>query len=222
MAYPPSGPIAYPPAYPPPLGGVRVDKNWMGITSLILGLLGGGVLGAIFGGLGISAAKEGRATNRTMAIWGLVLNITVPVLLVTGFLVTAVTTGGLSDDQVLYTKIAVGECVKEPAGWNNEGKVISVRYFTRVACDKPHWGQVYYRGVLESDSYPAHDQMVTLSEDACYSDPAMAKIVPEHFDQAYVTYFYPTREAWKNFDHSVVCLTFDHDHSLAESWVVER
>jgi len=61
-------------------------KNGMGIASLVLGIvmivLGAlpfiwitGVLGIIFGAIGINRAKSGQATNKTMAIWGLVLSI---------------------------------------------------------------------------------------------------------------------------------------------------
>ncbi len=219
-AYPPPHPAAYPPAYPPPLGVIRVDRNWMGITSLVLGLMGGGLLGAIFGGLGISAAKVGRATNKTMATWGLVLNISVPVILVGGFLSVGLATGGFVDDRVPYTKIAVGECVQRPPGLSGEGKETSVRYFTRVPCDEKHWGQLYHRGVLRSGDYPSKEEMVRLSDDACYSEEAMATINPEHFDETYVTYFYPKQEAWDSFDRSVLCFAFDRDHTLAESWVV--
>jgi hypothetical protein len=221
----PTPPSAYPPGYPPtsppPLGAIRVDRNWMGVTSLVLGLMGGGPLGAIFGGLGISAAKVGRATNKTMATWGLVLNISMPIILVGGFLEAGLATGGFVDNRVPYTKIAVGECVQRPAGLNGEGQETSVRYFTRVPCDEKHWGQVYHRGVLRSGDYPSKEEMVALSEDACYSDEAMAKISPEHLDEIYVTYFYPKQEAWDNFDRSVLCFVFDRDHTLAESWVVE-
>ncbi|NTV40466.1 MAG: hypothetical protein HGA51_11015, partial [Demequinaceae bacterium] len=227
--YPQAGPQAYPSAYPPPYpsayaasaGGARPDRNWMGITSLVLGLLGGGLLGAIFGGLGISAAKEGRATNKTMATWGLVLNIAIPVLLVGGFVVMGIVSGGLSDDQVRYDKVAVGECVQTPPGWNDEGKDFEVQYFTRVACDEEHWGQVYHRGPLGGGAYPSDDELMALSEEACYSEEGMAKIVPEHFDEAYVAYFFPTRDAWNSYDRSVVCFTFDGEHALSESWVVE-
>jgi len=220
VAYPPTYPVAYPPTYPPPVGSVRVDRNWMGITSLVLGLMGGGLLGAIFGGLGISAAKVGRATNKTMATWGLVLNIAMPVLLLGAFLAVGVATGGFVDQRVPFTQIAVGECVQRPAGLSGDGKEASVRYFTRVPCDQKHWGQLYHRGVLPNGEYPSKDEMVALSRDACYSKEAMATIAPEHFDETYVTYFYPKQEAWDNFDRSALCFVFDRDHTLTESWVV--
>lgn len=223
VPYPPQGTPQYPPPVGPPLPpgqvGATTQRNWMGITSLVLGLLGGGILGAVFGGLGISAANEGRATNKTMAIWGLVLNISIPVLLVGGFLAMGFATGGFSDDRMAYTDLAVGECIKQPAEWNSDGKAYSVRYVTRVACNEPHWGQVYHRGVLSGGDYPSGEELTALSRQECATEAAMAAIVPEHFDEAYVTYFVPTQASWGDFDRSVVCFTFDRDHTLAESWV---
>lgn len=73
------------------IGGFTMDstttnRNGMGIASLVLGIimvaLGAlpivwiaGVLGIIFGAIGVKRANRGEATNRTMAIWGLVLSI---------------------------------------------------------------------------------------------------------------------------------------------------
>jgi len=167
------------------------------------------------------AANEGRATNKTMAIWSLVLNLALPVLLVGGFLVGGLASGGLADDQVPYNKLAVGECVKEPAGWTGDDKGFGVRNFTRVTCDQEHWGQVYHRALVPGSEYPSDDERVALSEEACYSEQAMAKIAPEHFDEAYVYPFFPTEAAWDRFDRTAICFVFDDDHSLAESWVVE-
>lgn len=61
-------------------------KNGMGIASLVLGIimivLGAlpfiwiaGVLGIVFGAIGIKRTKDGQATNKNVAIWGLVLSI---------------------------------------------------------------------------------------------------------------------------------------------------
>lgn len=54
----------------------------MGIAGLVLGiislLLFGfilGILAIIFSSIGIQRANNGQATNKTMAIWGLVLGI---------------------------------------------------------------------------------------------------------------------------------------------------
>lgn len=68
-----------PPTYATP--PVR-PQNGMGIAGLVLGiislLLFGfilGILAIIFSSIGIQRANNGQATNKTMAIWGLVLGI---------------------------------------------------------------------------------------------------------------------------------------------------
>jgi len=219
-AYPPAFPPPYPPAYASPLQSTREDRNWMGTTSLVLGLMGGGILGAVFGALGISAANEGRASNKKTAVWGLVLNLTMPVLVVGGFLVMGLAAGGLSDDRVDYADLAVGECVQEPLGWNDAGRELPSRNVTRIPCSEPHWGQVYHRARLAFGAYPGDDGVEAAAAEECYSDAAMGNILDAHFDDAYVTYLTPTEETWRAADRSVVCLTFDRDHTADDSWVV--
>jgi len=217
------------PQYPPPvgaplgqpLGAPTTQRNWMGIVSLILGLLGGGLLGAIFGGLGISGAKRGIATNRTMAVWGLVLNIAVPVLLFGGFVVAGLVSGSLSEDRISFDAVAVGECVQVPGGWNDDAAELSSDYVTRVPCDETHWGQVYYRGMLEGTVYPGDDESQFAAEDLCYSDAAAAHLDPAYIDQAYVYYVLPTRASWGQNDRSVICFSSNLDHDVSGSWVLD-
>lgn len=85
---PPAAP-GYPPAYGAPMMAQQ-PKNGMGTTSLVLGIIGlvtswiPGVacfgwimciLAVIFGGIGISNANKGLATNKGVATTGLVLGI---------------------------------------------------------------------------------------------------------------------------------------------------
>ncbi|MYT32643.1 MULTISPECIES: DUF4190 domain-containing protein [unclassified Streptomyces] len=98
---PATPPAAYPAAYPVPTGR---PNNGMGITALILGLVGvvlsvliflfwlswlPAVLAVIFGAVGMSQARKGRATNKAMALSGLVLGI-VGLLITAGSAVFAV------------------------------------------------------------------------------------------------------------------------------------
>ena len=70
------------PSYPPTYG--RQTSNGMGVAALVLGIVslavcyGGfvtGVLAIIFGAIGMQKANRGEATNKTMAMWGLILGI---------------------------------------------------------------------------------------------------------------------------------------------------
>jgi len=80
-------------------------SNGMGVTGLVTGIIGAclawvpvlgfllGVLGVVFGGIGWFYATQGRATNKGMAVAGVVLGIFAvvfwPLLLVVGVGVSA-------------------------------------------------------------------------------------------------------------------------------------
>jgi hypothetical protein len=46
----------------------------MGILSLILGCIGGGLVGIVFGHMGLAACRRGEANNRGLALAGLIVN----------------------------------------------------------------------------------------------------------------------------------------------------
>ncbi|WP_366179820.1 DUF4190 domain-containing protein [Actinomyces timonensis] len=77
--YPEQGVNPY--GMPNGFGPNPTEKNWMGITALVCGcliLLCGiltGIPAIVFGAMGISAAGRGEATNKGMAIAGLVLGV---------------------------------------------------------------------------------------------------------------------------------------------------
>lgn len=82
---PPTSQPWAPPTYPGSNAyGARptTPRNGMGIAGLVLGILSLliagfilGILAIIFSSIGIQRANSGEATNKNMAIWGLVLGI---------------------------------------------------------------------------------------------------------------------------------------------------
>ncbi|RIJ70890.1 DUF4190 domain-containing protein [Nakamurella silvestris] len=104
--YPPAGYpanpyIGYPPAANPPQNGMGTAGLVLGIIAVVLSFSGWGpiVLGTlaiIFGGIGLSRANNGLATNRSSAMAGLVLGIiSIALLVVFGIaLFSAFSTGG--------------------------------------------------------------------------------------------------------------------------------
>lgn len=96
----------------PPAAAGTTDKNWMGITSLILSLAGlftgiTAIAGIVFGHLSLSAVKRGEADNRGVGLAGLI----------TGYVITALGIIGL----ILFV-VAIGwvgvECGgSDPAAW---------------------------------------------------------------------------------------------------------
>ena len=75
----PLPPVGYAQVPPPYYGAaVSTQKDWMGVTALVLSLatlLTGftWIGGIIFGHLGLAAAKRGEASNRGMALAGTVI-----------------------------------------------------------------------------------------------------------------------------------------------------
>ncbi|PKQ17879.1 MAG: hypothetical protein CVT68_06210 [Actinobacteria bacterium HGW-Actinobacteria-8] len=78
-AAPTNPPVGYAQVPPPYYGApVSTEKDWMGITSLVLSLatLVTGftwIGGIIFGHLGLAAARRGEASNRGMALAGTII-----------------------------------------------------------------------------------------------------------------------------------------------------
>lgn len=220
-AYPTAFPPPYPPAYAPPFGGTRTDRNWMGITSLILGLVLPGLLGLAFGIGGIMAAKEGRANNRTLAIWGVVANIVMSIIVIGSFVALGVFGGALSGDRVPYPDLAVGDCIQKPAGWDDLASDLEAVDSKRVSCEKQHWGQVYHVGLLTGgNEYPGDADVLARTEDMCVSDSAAANLTPEHLDDVYISYIMPSESSWADGGRNVICFVSNQDYDLAESWVV--
>ncbi|WP_151775511.1 DUF4190 domain-containing protein [Streptomyces abyssomicinicus] len=94
---PPQAPQGFGPVVPPQVtpqwaGMPPQPSNGMGVTSMVLGIVGVvflcfwplaillGVLAIIFGAVGIQKAKRGEATNRGMAMAGLICGICAIVL----------------------------------------------------------------------------------------------------------------------------------------------
>ena len=53
----------------------QADRNWYGVVALVTSLVGMSLLGVVFGALGLGAVKNGRASNRTMSLAGLIIGI---------------------------------------------------------------------------------------------------------------------------------------------------
>ena len=55
--------------------GEHTSRNWLGVVALIFGIIGGSVIAIVFGIIGLSAVRRGKATNKGMNIWGIVLGV---------------------------------------------------------------------------------------------------------------------------------------------------
>lgn len=105
----PQVPYTPPAAYPTPPWRA---KNWMGVTSLILSLLGlitgvTVIAGIVFGHLSLNAVSHGEADNRSMGLAGLVLGY---VLLGVGLVLMVIVLG--------FAGWVISECAgPDPAAW---------------------------------------------------------------------------------------------------------
>lgn len=200
------------------------SRNWMGITSLALGVIGGSVAGLAFGILGIRAANRGKATNRGLAIAGIVLNSVVLVLTVV-IAGVAIVAGGLSESSassnvpaspryVDINDVAVGDCVMEP-DLDGDG----IDGFSVVDCKVPHWGQVYYIGELPPGDYPGDEAVWTAAEDGCFSDEGLEAVSYFIPDDAYGFTIWPDVTSWEWGDRTYDCLLVNDEEPLTKSYV---
>lgn len=233
FAFPPPTPVAaspvaspqaapYPvpfPVAPPVLGAPRSDKNWKGIVSVVLGALGGGLLGLAFGLSGMSDAKKGLATNRTMAMWGVILNIAVPVLAIGAIAIGSLVTSALDGDRILATDVAVGECIARP-GMDDAGTLTS-EYVKRVPCTEEHWGQVYARDYYRGATFPGSADMERAVDELCNAPASVAHLDSTVADEWYYVSLMPTGESFALGDRRLVCLVSDADESLVGDLVVD-
>ncbi len=78
-------------------------KNWLGITSLILGLLGlftgiTAIAGIVFGHLGRAAARRGEADNAGMSLAGLIISYVITILGILGIIAMFVFFGWIATE----------------------------------------------------------------------------------------------------------------------------
>jgi len=106
----PTNPRATPTFAPPPeppgpgysgSGAPSTAKNWMAIVSLVLGLVGAGLIGIFLAHGAIKAANRGEATNKGLGIAALVINYVavgaVVLLIIGGVVFGGWTPGGAND-----------------------------------------------------------------------------------------------------------------------------
>jgi len=239
----PSGSVPAPPTFqygtvppPPPPLNASSERNWMGIVSLVLGLLGGGLLGFVFGVMGLNAAKEGRATNRTIAIWGIVLNCTMWIVYLAAFgVLTAlgslaayqgdgIGTGdesifdapdALPEGHISILDAAPGTCFDAA----DEAK-FAIGTIEVVPCDLAHYGQVYAVADLAAQAYVSEDHMAGVVDVECFSDSAIAAIQPEVVDDLFAEYYFPTAESWNSGDRRYVCFAYADPGPLTSTILV--
>jgi hypothetical protein len=195
----PGTPSPYP--GPPPQRGT----NGLAVASLVLGIIGGVVVGAILGIVALAQIRRTGQQGRGLAISGIVLSGAWTLLLAAGVVAAilgsahrdgsgTVTAGGTAS----VGSVSVGDCLNDLP----DGR--SVRTLSVAPCDQPHTGEVF----AEYDGAPgAYPGATPLQDEANRRCPDLidgyAPGAGEGFDLFTLV---PTDGSWRAGDRSTQCV----------------
>jgi len=238
-AYPPPSHAGYPlppGGYPPPAGfgygapsysaPPRQGTNGFAIAALIFGIIGGALLGFIFGFIALSQTKRTGQTGRGMAIAGIVLSAlwTIGVLLLIIVAVASSTPPGpvnpttlptagptvaptteapvtaVPSTAISATDLQVGDCL------NDLTDSTDVSSLPSVPCSQPHQGEVFAVFDLPPGPYPGAAGVDDLVSKGC--NARLADFSPSAPSDDAIGLFsvYPLEQNWDRGDREVVCI----------------
>ncbi len=162
-----------PPPTPPPPPGPRPDvhpqtprrgTDGFAIASLVFGLIGGILLGLIFGVVALRRIRRRGGDGRGLAIAGIVLSCVWTVLIGVGAILVAMESADRSaagavtaPGDVSVLDLRVGDCVTSLP----RGEVFTVGV---TPCSNPHVGEVYEVASLPPGPWPGADEVDRLTK----------------------------------------------------------
>lgn len=202
---PPHHPLpGYPqPGHPPPARGT----NGFAIAALVLGIIGGFVLSAIFGFVALRQIRRSGQGGRGLAIAGLALSGLWALLFVVGVAVAIATSANRDDSgaitaggSVSATALRVGDCISRLED------ATSISSLPAVPCAVAHKGEVFAVFDLPSGPYPGAAAVDTQVQATC--NARLDAYAPSTIGNAGVgLYFvYPLERNWLAGDREVVCI----------------
>ncbi len=222
--YPPPAGVGYgAPSYsPPPSQGT----NGFAIAALIFGIIGGALLGFIFGFIALSQTKRTGQNGRGMAIAGIVLSAlwTVGVLLLIILAVASSTPSGPVTPTTFPTASPTAEPTTEPPATTAPSTAISatelqvgdclndltnstdVSSLPSVDCTQPHQGEVFAVFDLPPGPYPGADGVDDLVSKGCNARLAEYSPGAPSDDAVGLFSVYPLEQNWERGDREVVCI----------------
>ena len=222
--YPPPAGVGYgAPSYsPPPSQGT----NGFAIAALIFGIIGGALLGFIFGFIALSQTKRTGQNGRGMAIAGIVLSAlwTVGVLLLIILAVASSTPSGPVTPTTLPTASPTAEPTTEPPVTTAPSTAISatelqvgdclndltnstdVSSLPSVDCTQPHEGEVFAVFDLPPGPYPGAAGVDDLVSKGCNARLAEYSPGAPSDDAVGLFSVYPLEQNWERGDREVVCI----------------
>ena len=222
--YPPPAGVGYgAPSYsPPPSQGT----NGFAIAALIFGIIGGALLGFIFGFIALSQTKRTGQNGRGMAIAGIVLSAlwTIGVLLLIILAVASSTPSGPVTPTTFPTASPTAEPTTEPPVTTAPSTAISatelqvgdclndltnstdVSSLPSVDCTQPHQGEVFAVFDLPPGPYPGADGVDDLVSKGCNARLAEYSPGAPSDDAVGLFSVYPLEQNWERGDREVVCI----------------
>jgi len=220
--YPPPG--GYPgPGYPP---AQKPGTNGFAIAALIFGIIGGALLGFIFGFIALSQTKRTGQNGRGMAIAGIVLSA----LWTLGFVLLIVVAAASSTPSgpvtpttsptasptaeptteppvttapstaISATDLQVGDCL------NDLTDSTDVSSLPSVPCSQPHQGEVFAVFDLPPGPYPGAAGVDDLVSKGCNARLADYSPSAPSDDAIGLFSVYPLEQNWDRGDREVVCI----------------
>jgi hypothetical protein len=108
--------------------------------------------------------------------------------------------------------LQLGDCVNEYTSETEEAEV-EIETVPVVPCSEPHDYEVYLSHIIDSDTFPGAEEMVTLADDVCLD--AFEPFVGLDYDSSRFTFstMYPTQMSWNGLDdREILCLITDYNY----------
>lgn len=190
------------------------------VASLVLGLIGGVVLGAIFGFIALSRIKRLGQRGRGMAIAGIVLSACWTGLLIIGIVAVNVgqatrspTTGKITRTGSLNVfKLSVGDCFDNPAGAS------SVTQVTAIPCTQPHNAQIFAKFKLTGSDFSYPGTAAVKSQATAGCNRRTGSVDKSKTTSAMtVRLLYPLQDSWTDGQRTVSCMIANPQANVTQS-----
>jgi hypothetical protein len=231
---PPGGPGA-----PGHRAGAPGKANTLAVASLLLGVIGITVIGAILGiVLGILALGQIRRTGqrgRGLAIAGLAFSALWLALIGAYFMFhggkspspppassrhsssptpgpsTSASSGSLSTN---VFSLRPGQCFQNPPASQT---VLGVTYVTVVPCGKPHNAQAFVQFTAKGTSYPGTDALKRQADTGCHARIRGNVQTSKIKNSMTLHYLYPLAASWTSGHRTITCLIVNSKPNLTKS-----
>ena len=213
--------------------------NGFAVASLVLGLLGitviGAVLGIIFGIMALRQIRRTGQRGRGLAIAGLIFSA-IWLVLLGGFFAfgrgkspaPASASRGHSSSPTpqpsssashgpLSTNVFAlrpGQCFQNPPASQT---VLGVTYVTVVPCSKPHNAQAFVQFTVKGTSYPGTESLKRQADSGCHARIKGNVQTSKVKDSMTLHYLYPLASSWSSGHRSITCLIVNSKPNLKTS-----